>query len=52
MTFVGAIKLARTSQRLRVTFLVDALGPGALTLRAGIAVDATVLFYCARTGNG
>ncbi len=48
MTFVGAIKLARTSQHLRVTFLVDALGPGAQRW-AGIAVDATVLFYCVAT---
>jgi TRAP-type C4-dicarboxylate transport system permease small subunit len=46
MTFLGAIKLARLNQHLRVTFLVDALGPRA-RLWAGIAVDGLVLFYCA-----
>jgi TRAP-type C4-dicarboxylate transport system permease small subunit len=45
MTFLGAIKLAQTNQHLRVTFLVDALGPRAKRW-AGIAVDAAVLFYC------
>ncbi len=45
MTFLGAIKLARTNQHLRVTFLADALGPRAGRW-AGIAVDALVLFYC------
>lgn len=48
MTFLGAIKLAQMNQHLRVTFLVDALGPRAGRW-AGIAVDAAVLFYCVAT---
>lgn len=48
MTFLGAIKLARTNQHLRVMFLVDALGPRGRRV-AGIGIDAAVLFYCVVT---
>jgi len=45
MTFLGAIKLARTNQHLRVSFLADALNPRGRWW-AGMAVDGLVLFYC------